>query len=160
MSATAFSLHARGCRCGRRASTPQALTGRGGEESDLARGEDLYAIVGVPRSASDADIRTAYRQQAAIVHPDVSSDADAPRDFRRLSAAAAILLSPRRDSWHSEGNAEWPTDMDMDRAYARPDRGDDNGLMANAKQYGPVWSAVIGPWLSWYIFVALDKLIG
>ena len=127
---------------------PQSLAG---PEADLTPGEDLFSIVGVPPSASDADIRAAYRRRARIIHPDVNPSADASRDFRRLSVAAAILLSPRREQWGSEGMAEWPVEMEW-----RPD-GDSKDLATAAKKWGPVWSAVIGPWLSWYAFVALDQ---
>ena len=121
---------------------------------DLTPGEDLYAIVGVQTTASTAEIRAAYRRRARMIHPDVSEAADAPREFRRLSAAAAILLSPRRDRWSTEGAAEWPPDVQG----PQPSSAGSDGWLAEAKRYGPLWSAVIAPWLSWYAFVALDSL--
>ena len=27
------------------------------------------------------------------------------------------------------------------------------------RKWGPIWSAIIGPWLSWYVFVALDTFV-
>ena len=141
-------------RASARASTLQlALAG----STDLAPGDDLYAILGVSPSASDAEIRLAYRKRARIIHPDVNSAADAARDFRRLSAATEILLSPqRREGWHSEGVAEWP--MESPQAYPSS-RGPEGSAewVTMTKRWGPVWSAVIGPWLSWHLFVAIDS---
>ena len=125
---------------------------------DLCPGEDLYAIVGVTMSASPTEIRAAYRRRARILHPDVNATADAPREFRRLSAATAILLSPQRDRWDSEGVAEWP--MDMEWSPSSGPRSSDGGWMSEAKAWGPIWTGVIGPWFSWYAFVALDKFFG
>ena len=144
----------RGCRAAhhREGLPPRLGLDRQGAEVDLSPGEDLYAIVGVLPTASAAEIRAAYRRRASIIHPDVNDAADAPRDFRRLSAAAAILLSPQRDIWTTEGVAEWPTDVQG----AQPPAEGSDGWLADAKNYGPLWSAVIAPWLSWYVFVAID----
>jgi len=155
VAATAFALPRTqfgGCRRARRAPTPTLALGGRGAEADLVPGEDLHAILGVERDATAAQVRAAYRQRARIIHPDVSTAADAPRDFRRLSAAAAILLSDRREEWEPGGIPEWSLDLE-----GRTD-GAGGGWAAGSKSWGPVFSAVIGPWLSWYAFVALDNL--
>ena len=157
ISATAFALSAPIAQisCSRRAAAPQlALAGRG-TETDLTPGEDLYVIVGVQRTASNDEIRTAYRQKARILHPDVSTASDAPQDFRRLSAAAEILLSSRREAWHMEESVvDWPLDMNG------PPASSSSPLWIDRNKWGPIWTAVIGPWLSWYVFVALDSFLG
>ena len=133
---------------------PQLTLSGQAAEVDLVPGEDLFAILGVESSASDSEIRAAYRRRARVLHPDVNAAAGATRDFRRLSAAAEILLSPRREQWGSD-MAEWPTDNDS-TAWSTGDASNE-GWAATAKSWGPVFSAVIGPWLSWYAFVALDQ---
>ena len=158
LAVSAFTLPHRGSSSRRSPAPRLALAGRGAA-TDLTLGEDLYMIVGVPRSASDAEIRAAYRQRARILHPDMSTAADAPADFRRLSAATEILLSPRREEWHAaEGVMEWTMDTEwtMD-PQAR--EGNDNGWAAEAKKWGPVWSAVVAPWRSWHVFVAIDNTL-
>ena len=113
VSATAFAppRTQAGCRA-QRAPTPMLALGGRGAEADLVPGEDLHAILGVERDATSAQVRAAYRQRARTIHPDVSTAADAPRDFRRLSAAAAILLSDRREEWESGGAPEWSLDLE------------------------------------------------
>jgi len=66
--------------------------------------KDLYAILGVVRSASQASIGSAYRDLARQFHPDVNSnDPDAERKFREVQAAFDILSDrERRREYDSE----------------------------------------------------------
>ncbi len=53
---------------------------------------DPYAILGVPRSASDAEIRAAYRAKAKALHPDrTRGDRAKEEEFKRVSAAFSLL---------------------------------------------------------------------
>jgi len=53
---------------------------------------DPYAILGVPRSADDAEIRSAYRKKAKALHPDLHPGDDAKADaFKKASSAFDIL---------------------------------------------------------------------
>lgn len=53
---------------------------------------DLYATLGVEKSATDKDIRAAYRKLAKELHPDLNpGDARAEERFKEVSAAYAIL---------------------------------------------------------------------
>src|SRR5437868_5894302 len=69
------------------------LLGRGGPAMD----RDLYGVLGVPMTASQAEIRHAFREVAKRRHPDVNrGDPDAPRKFMEALEAAETLLNPRR----------------------------------------------------------------
>ncbi len=58
---------------------------------------DLYGVLGVPITASQAEIRHAFREAAKRRHPDVNrGDPDAPRKFMEALEAAETLLNPRR----------------------------------------------------------------
>jgi len=66
----------------------------------VATASDPYAALGVPRDATVADIRTAYRTLAKASHPDVDSSPDAMAAMVRLNQAYALLADPvRRSSW-------------------------------------------------------------
>ena len=70
--------------------------------NDVQPGENLWDIVGCPPGSSREDIRRAYRRRARTLHPDVSSEADAPVQFRRLVAAFELLMDEqKRSSWES-----------------------------------------------------------
>ena len=54
---------------------------------------DPYKVLGVSRSATDADIRTQYRKLARKFHPDVNSDdTDAAEKFKTVNEAYHCLL--------------------------------------------------------------------
>ena len=53
---------------------------------------DLYEVLGVDRSASAAELKSAYRQLAKKYHPDVNpGDAEAERQFKEISHAYDTL---------------------------------------------------------------------
>ncbi len=57
--------------------------------------KDFYAILGVSKDASEADIKKAYRKMARKYHPDTNSgDADAERRFKDITEANSVLSDP------------------------------------------------------------------
>lgn len=59
--------------------------------------EDYYSILGVPRSASQADIQKAYRQKAREYHPDVNpDDASAKAKFQQVQRAFEVLNDAKK----------------------------------------------------------------
>lgn len=56
----------------------------------------MYDVLGVERSASQADIKRAYLREAKKCHPDVNPSADATRRFQELAQAYQVLGDPSR----------------------------------------------------------------
>ena len=54
---------------------------------------DLYAVLGVARAATAADLRGAYRRLALAHHPDRAGSASAPR-FAEIADAYRVLSNP------------------------------------------------------------------
>ncbi|GIW19871.1 MAG: chaperone protein DnaJ [Chloroflexota bacterium] len=62
----------------------------------MATDHDYYAILGVPRTASDAEIKRAFRKLAQKWHPDVNKDPAAAERFKEINEAYQVLSDPRR----------------------------------------------------------------
>lgn len=58
--------------------------------------KDYYAVLGVDKSASDADIKKAYRKLAQKHHPDANrGNAGAEEKFKEISQAYDVLKDPK-----------------------------------------------------------------
>lgn len=67
---------------------------------------DYYDILGVTRNASKQELKSAYRQLARKVHPDVSDDPDAEAKFKELNEAYAVLSDDnKRAAYDRYGHA-------------------------------------------------------
>lgn len=74
---------------------------------------DLYADLGVDRSADEKTIRSAYRRKAKKTHPDAGGDREA---FERAAVAKNVLLDPRRRAKYDETGE---VDNDPDNGLAQ-----------------------------------------
>ncbi|MEX2183788.1 MAG: J domain-containing protein [Chloroflexota bacterium] len=93
--------------------------------------QDYYAVLGVPRTASQAEIKKAFRKLARKHHPDANKDdAEAERRFKALNEANAVLSDPDKRALYDRLGADW-------EAYAKA------GASAGARAGGG--SAAGGP---------------
>jgi DnaJ-class molecular chaperone len=81
---------------------------------------DYYATLDVPRGASQADIKKAYRKLARKYHPDVAKSdpnaadggSNAEKRFKEINEANAVLGDPEKRKLYDQLGADW-------EAYAR-----------------------------------------
>ncbi|MFF3562125.1 molecular chaperone DnaJ [Streptomyces sp. NPDC002574] len=68
--------------------------------------KDLYKVLGVPKDATEAEIKKAYRKLAREFHPDANKgDAKAEERFKEISEANDVLSDPKRRKEYDEGRA-------------------------------------------------------
>ncbi len=58
--------------------------------------KDYYAVLGVPKSASQKAIQQAFRQLAQKFHPDLNPDPEATEKFQELVEAYQALKVPEK----------------------------------------------------------------
>src|SRR5438874_5116716 len=69
-------------------------------------GRDYYEVLGVQRSAGDAEIKKAFRTLARELHPDVNDSPDAEERFREVAEAYEVLSNgERRELYDRYGHA-------------------------------------------------------
>ena len=66
----------------------------------MAASKDYYAILGVDRDASDADIRKAFHAKARTMHPDVNKAPDAEERFKEVNEAYAVLSDSEKRAFY------------------------------------------------------------
>ncbi|WP_327296279.1 MULTISPECIES: molecular chaperone DnaJ [unclassified Streptomyces] len=68
--------------------------------------KDYYKVLGVPKDATEAEIKKAYRKLARELHPDANkSDAKAEERFKAVSEANDVLGDPKKRKEYDEARA-------------------------------------------------------
>ena len=70
--------------------------------------QDYYTTLGVPRGASEADIKKAFRKLARQHHPDVARDQKAAEEkFKQINEAYDVLSDPDKRKRYDQLGADW-----------------------------------------------------
>ncbi len=76
--------------------------------------KDYYALLGVSRTASDADIKKAFRKLAREYHPDVAKDKKkAEEKFKEINEAYEVLGDATKRKRYDELGANWKSGSDF-----------------------------------------------
>ncbi|MDD3237656.1 MAG: DnaJ C-terminal domain-containing protein [Candidatus Gastranaerophilales bacterium] len=64
--------------------------------------KDLYKILEISKTATEAEIKTAFRKLARIYHPDVNKDASGIERFKEIKEAYEILINPQEKKYYDQ----------------------------------------------------------
>jgi curved DNA-binding protein len=80
----------------------------GGPGSPGLEYKDYYAVLGVPRAASQAEVKKAFRKLARQHHPDAKpGDSAAERKFKEINEANEVLSDPAKRQQYDQLGANW-----------------------------------------------------
>jgi len=93
--------------------------------------KDYYEILGLTRSATQDEVKHAYRKLARKYHPDVSKDPDAEARFKELGEAYAVLKDPEKRAAYDQMGSQWKAGQDF-----QPPPGWDTGFEFSGGDFG------------------------
>src|SRR5207253_5435310 len=98
--------------------------------------KDYYSTLGVPKTASEKEIKQAFRKLARKHHPDVNpGDKAAESRFKEINEAYEVLGDPAKRKKYDELGANW-------RAYEQAGAGGGGGV--DPSQFGGNWNVNVG----------------
>lgn len=110
---------------------------------------DYYDILGISRSATADELKSAYRKLAFKLHPDRNASADAAQKFAELQQAYDVLSDPKTREAYDRFGENWQAGSQAppgasSRGGAGPGGFRVNGVDMDAEDLSSIFDAVFG----------------
>src|ERR1700747_95370 len=90
---------------------------------------DYYRVLGVPKTASEKEIKDAHRKLARKHHPDLNpNDPEANKKFQQINEANEVLSDPEKRKKYDKYGENWQHGEEYEK-YAQQQR-------SHGQQYG------------------------
>src|ERR1035437_7084213 len=97
---------------------------------------DYYKILGLDKSASDSDIKKAFRKLARKHHPDLNpNDVSAKKKFQEINEANEVLGDPEKRKQYDKYGKDWKHAKEFERAGGAGQRQQQYGGFSGKQQY-------------------------
>ncbi|MEE9348298.1 MAG: DnaJ C-terminal domain-containing protein [Robiginitomaculum sp.] len=107
--------------------------------------ENPYKLLGLKKSASEAEIRKAYRSLAKKLHPDVNPDPKAAERFKNISAAYSLLTDKDMKARYDSGQVDASGQQQNPFAGRRGPNGQAGGFAGGGfDDMGDIFSSLFG----------------
>ena len=80
----------------------------GSEDEAMVDKRDYYEVLGVEKSATQSDLKNAFRRLARKYHPDRSTESDAEDRFKEIQEAYAVLSDDQKRAQYDRFGHEGP----------------------------------------------------
>jgi len=78
---------------------------------------DYYKILGIERTATPKEIKSAYRKLARKLHPDLNpNDKDAKQKFQQINEANEVLSDPEKRRKYDQHGSDWQHADEFEKA--------------------------------------------
>ncbi|MEO6733797.1 MAG: J domain-containing protein [Ferruginibacter sp.] len=111
---------------------------------------DYYEILGLKKSATDEEIKKAYRKLARKLHPDLNpTDKEAHKKFQQLNEANEVLSDPEKRKKYDQYGKDWQHSDQFEKARqysGRPGQGGGHDFSGNSgeEDFSDFFSSLFG----------------
>src|SRR5512140_1289536 len=84
---------------------------------------DYYKLLGLEKTATAKDIKSAFRKLARKYHPDLNpNDKDAKRKFQQINEANEVLSDPEKRKKYDQYGKDWKHAEEFEKARQQQQR--------------------------------------
>src|SRR5471030_128008 len=98
---------------------------------------DYYKILGISKTASEEDIKKAYRKLARKLHPDLNpKDKEANKKFQQINEANEVLSDPEKRKKYDQYGENWENGEEYEKYAQQQQQARQQGAYAGGQGGG------------------------